>query len=126
MARARRGHGPTFLVADVERLEGHFLGDPLVRVAGEARAFREQLGPLVAAVRGSHGAPPTARARSLVGLTATIGAAVVDRVRPRRDPLSRARRLLPAAVADRLEAEARTEVLAALTEVGVGERTLHA
>ncbi len=119
LARARRGRGPTFLVADVERLEGHFLGDPLVRVAGEASAFREQVGPLVAAMRDSRGAPPAARARSLLGMTATIGAAVVDRVRPRRDPLARTRRLLPAAVADRLAAEARTEVLGALAEAGV-------
>ena len=119
LARARQGRGPTFLIADVERLEGHFLGDPLVRVAGEAGAFRAQVGPLAAAVRDSRGAPLTARARSLMGMTATIGAAVIDRLRPRRDPLDRARRLLPADLADGIEAETRTEVLAALAEVGV-------
>jgi pyruvate dehydrogenase E1 component alpha subunit len=120
VARARRGRGPTFLVADVERLDGHFLGDPLVRVATEARAFGEQLGPLTSAVRDARGAPAAARVRALAGVTATIGAVVADRVRPRRDPLTRARRLLPGEVADRVEADARAEVLAALAEAGVG------
>jgi pyruvate dehydrogenase E1 component alpha subunit len=120
VARARRGHGPTFLIADVERLEGHFLGDPLVRVATEARAFGAQVGPLTAAVREARGAPAPARARSLMGLTATIAAAALDRFRPRRDPLARARRLLPVEAAERIEAAARREVLAALAEAGVG------
>jgi pyruvate dehydrogenase E1 component alpha subunit len=126
VARARRGHGPTFLVADVERLEGHFLGDPLGRVATEARAFGEQVGPLTAAVRDARGAPPAARVRALAGVAATIGAVVVDRVRPRRDPLTRGRRLLAAEVADRIEAETRAEVLAALVEAGVGSEGVSA
>ena len=31
--RARRGKGPAFLLASCPRLDGHFLGDPLIRMA---------------------------------------------------------------------------------------------
>jgi pyruvate dehydrogenase E1 component alpha subunit len=39
--RARRGEGPTLLVAQTYRLEGHTVGDPLTyRPEGEAEAWR--------------------------------------------------------------------------------------
>jgi hypothetical protein len=59
--------------------------------------------------------------RSLTGLTRTIGAAALDRVRPRRDPLVLTRRRLPAATAEAAESTARAEVDAALAEVGAPE-----
>jgi pyruvate dehydrogenase E1 component alpha subunit len=119
--RARRGRGPTFLLARVERLEGHFLGDPLVRVATDARAFRSEVAPLLAALSHGDGAGTATRLRSLTGLTRTIGAAALDGVRPRRDPLVLARRRLPAGTAEAAERTARAEVDAALAEVAAPE-----
>jgi pyruvate dehydrogenase E1 component alpha subunit len=112
--RARAGRGPTFLVARVERLEGHFLGDPLVRVAHDARELRDEAGPLLDAVLRGDGAALTARLRSALGVGRTIAAARLDSLRPRRDPLAVLCRRLPADRAAALEADARTEVRAAV------------
>jgi hypothetical protein len=88
------GHGPTFLLARVERLEGHFLGDPPVRVATDRIEFGAQVVSLLGDLRASAGAPISTRLGSLGGLTRTIGAAGFDRLRPCRDPLDRAPRQL--------------------------------
>jgi pyruvate dehydrogenase E1 component alpha subunit len=124
--RARDGRGPTFLVARVERLEGHFLGDPLVRVATHARAFTAEVRPLVGAVTRGDGAGTAARLRSLAGLTRTIAAATSDTVRPRRDPLVRLRRRLPPTVAAEVERQARSAVDEALAQVTGNGTVAHA
>ena len=113
VARARHGAGPTFLLARVERLEGHFLDDPLVRLATDTHELGAEVLPLLRGLRGS-GAPVWARARALGSLTRTIGTAALDGVRPRRDPLPAMRRRLPAATADLVEEAARAEVGEAL------------
>jgi pyruvate dehydrogenase E1 component alpha subunit len=112
--RARHGRGPTFLLARVERLEGHFLGDPLMKVAGDRGEFTAQVRPLLEALRGAEGAPLSTRLRSLTGLSTTIGLAAAERFRPRRDPLHVARRRLDDEDAVRIEQAARAEVDAAL------------
>lgn len=114
VARARRGDGPTFLLARVERLEGHFLDDPLVHIATDVRALGSEVGPLLQGLRGGSGASTWVRARALANLTRTIGTAALDGFRPRRDPLVAMRRRLPAATADLVERAARAEVDAAL------------
>lgn len=124
--RARQGHGPTFLLARVERLEGHFLGDPLVRVATDRREFAAQVVSLLGVLRAGAGAPISTRLVSLGGLTRTIGAAGFDRLRPRRDPLDRARRKLPGQVAARIDEAARAEIAAALRSARAGEVTTSA
>jgi len=111
--RARCGGGPTFVIARVERLEGHFLGDPLVRVATDVRALSAEVGPLVGGLRGGAGATTSVRLRSLARLTETIATATLDSVR-RRDPLTRARRRLPGAEAVQIQQAAQAEVRAAL------------
>lgn len=109
--RARAGRGPTLLVARVPRCDGHFLDDPLIKVATERRAFAAELGPLTRALRAGGGASVRERAHALSGLTATIAAAA----RPPGDPLPRARRRLAADVAARIDDECRAEVAAAVT-----------
>lgn len=114
VTRARRGHGPTFVIARVERMEGHFLGDPLLRVATDVRELAAEVRPLVRGLRTGSGAPTSVRLRSLARLTRTIGTAALDDARGRRDPLVLARRRLPSADAGRIEGAARAEVDAAL------------
>jgi pyruvate dehydrogenase E1 component alpha subunit len=109
--RARRGGGPTFLVARVKRSEGHFLGDRLVEIATHPERLRAELGPIAAAVRADAGAPMAGRLRSLAALNRTIGMAALERYR--RDPLARARRGLPARVAAVIEEEERAEIFVA-------------
>jgi TPP-dependent pyruvate/acetoin dehydrogenase alpha subunit len=112
--RARSGHGPTFLVARVERLEGHFLGDPLMLVAEDRAEFRAQVGPLLRGLVDGDGAAMTTRVRSLLGLTRTIATARADTLRPRRDPLALMRRRVSAEAAERIEEAAGAEVEAAV------------
>ncbi|MCZ7526485.1 MAG: thiamine pyrophosphate-dependent enzyme [Acidimicrobiia bacterium] len=124
VARARKGRGPSFLLARCPHLDGHFLGDPLLRVVNEpVGEARELSGPLGAATVASPGAPWRQRAAGLATLGATIGHAAADRRLRRRDPLARARRRLEPAAAARLEERARDEVAlaveAALARAGV-------
>ena len=123
--RARRGHGPTFVIARVERMEGHFLGDPLMRVATDVRELATEVTPLVGGLRKGSGAPISARLLSLARLTGTIGTAALGRTH-RRDPLTRVRRRLPSADAARIEQTAGAEVDAALRSAQVGAGRDHA
>jgi pyruvate dehydrogenase E1 component alpha subunit len=117
--RARSGRGPVFLLARVERIEGHFLGDPLLRVATDRRGFGAEVAPLLAAIRAPAGAPVAVRVHSVGSLVRTIAAAALSGLRRGRDPLVRARRLLPPAVASAIEQEQRAEIEAALRAMRV-------
>jgi pyruvate dehydrogenase E1 component alpha subunit len=106
--RARRGAGPTVLLARCSRLEGHFLGDPLVRVTTRLTELVAQVRPLVAQLRVQPGAPAPQRVGALLAIGRRLATLVVER--PRHDPLQQAAARLPADVAAGLLARARTEV----------------
>jgi len=113
--RARRGRGPGFLLARCARPDGHFLGDPVLRLLDAPLQEGRQLsGPLLEAVRAQPGAPGRSRAAALARVGGVLAAAAVERHLRRADALKRARRLLAAAEAARIEAEAVAEVRAAL------------
>jgi TPP-dependent pyruvate/acetoin dehydrogenase alpha subunit len=117
VARARRGGGPGFLLARCPRPDGHFLGDPVLRLLdAPLREGRELSGPLLEAVRAQPGAPARARAAALARLGGVLASAAAER-RPRLrrpDALRRARGLLDAAEAAAIEREAVAEVRAAV------------
>ncbi|EFK10867.1 putative TPP-dependent acetoin dehydrogenase complex, E1 component, alpha subunit [delta proteobacterium NaphS2] len=93
--RARRGRGPAFLRATCTRPEGHFLGDPLVRMARSPLAqLKPRLGPLVAAARSAEGAPMAQRVASLGKITSMLGRAVRTELGPAHDPVRRLRKRL--------------------------------
>ena len=113
--RARRGRGPGFLLARCARTEGHFLGDPVLRmVDAPLQEGRELSGPLLEAIRAQPGASGRSRAAALAQVGGVLAATAVERRLRRRDALKRARRLLPGADATRIEQEAIAEVKAAL------------
>ena len=92
LERARRGRGPGFLHATCVRPEGHFLGDPLVRIARRPVVeLRERAGPLAAAATSTAGASLTARAANLRRIGAAMGRAAWSQIGPGRDPLARLR-----------------------------------
>jgi acetoin:2,6-dichlorophenolindophenol oxidoreductase subunit alpha len=109
--RARRGKGATFLRARVSRIEGHFLGDPLVR-AGRAPIAegRELLGAVTAAALGPGGGGLGDRAAGVLRLVNLMRLARRQDRDSKADPLERGRRRLPEGVAERLEEEAAAEV----------------
>src|SRR5439155_9746848 len=69
VSRARDGGGPTFLRARCSRLDGHFLGDPLVRAAKKPNADdKKRMKPVIAALLDGDGAGPLSRARSVLSM----------------------------------------------------------
>ena len=122
LRRARKGR-PGFLLARCHRPQGHFLGDPLHRMleqpAGQAK---EVGGPLLGALRRPRGAPARARAGGVAELTRRLGAVAAEISLPRRDPLERARRLVGADVAARIDERIGAEVsrAAAAARAGAG------
>jgi TPP-dependent pyruvate/acetoin dehydrogenase alpha subunit len=93
--RARGGGGPAFLRATCFRPEGHFLGDPLLRMARRPVAeLKPRIGPLASAATRAQGAPAAQRAASLGKITAMLGRTVQTQLGPSRDPLQRFRQRL--------------------------------
>jgi pyruvate dehydrogenase E1 component alpha subunit len=87
--RARRGGGPGYLHASCVRPEGHFLGDPLVRIVrSPVGELKDKVGPLTKAAISPKGAGVGGRAASMAGITGMIGRAAGMRG---RDPVSRLR-----------------------------------
>jgi pyruvate dehydrogenase E1 component alpha subunit len=94
VTRARNGEGPTFLHARCIHLEGHFLGDPLLRAARQPAAeMTKVVGPLLRSASKGKGAPIRERLDNL-RMIGTLSAAVQDQVSKAHDPLDRARRML--------------------------------
>jgi len=95
LERARRGKGAGFLLAECMRADGHFLGDPLVRMA---RQPYTEGGPVFskvfsASVSGG-GSGLGARAGSMVRMMDLLMRARKDGREGRRDPLVRCRKEL--------------------------------
>ncbi len=115
IARARAGRGPAFLHVRCWRPEGHFLGDPLIRAVREPATTSSEFAPgLLRAITAHPGAPLLERARgarALLSPMLTAGAAARLHL---GDPLARARRKLGAPAADRIQAQAREEITAAV------------
>jgi len=87
--RARRGGGPGYLHATCVRPEGHFLGDPLVRIVRRpVEELKARVGPLARAAVSSKGAGPGGRAASMAGIAGMLGRAAAMRG---RDPVRRLR-----------------------------------
>jgi pyruvate dehydrogenase E1 component alpha subunit len=117
--RARGGRGPSFLRATCLRPEGHFLGDPLIRIARRPVAeMKPRLGPLLSATTSSDGASVAQRAAGLGKITSMIGRAVRTQLGQAHDPLLRLRKRLTIAsdALAKLENEVELAVTNALEE----------
>jgi pyruvate dehydrogenase E1 component alpha subunit len=118
IARARDGKGPTFLQARCPRPEGHFLGDPLVRLVRQPRSEGDAMRPdVIAGLTARPGAPKRARARALARTSHAVAQLGLGQLRPRRDPLVRMRRRLGASASAAVEHEARARVDEAVRRV---------
>jgi acetoin:2,6-dichlorophenolindophenol oxidoreductase subunit alpha len=116
---ARAGGGPSFLLAKCFRPEGHFLGDPLLRIArrpvGEAKRIA---GPMLKSMVKKNGARVSGRAGSLGTVVSTVGRSLGGRSGGGRDPLETARAELkkdPQRLRE-VEGDARREINGAVDE----------
>jgi len=93
--RARSGGGPGFLQARCSHPEGHFLGDPLLRIARHpVSEITEMTGPLLKSLGRRGGASLAKRAGGLGKIVGVVLRTVREQVRSERDPLAVARKPL--------------------------------
>lgn len=117
VARGRDGRGPTVLLASCPRPEGHFLGDPLVRLTSALGELAAQVRPLVGELAAQPGAPLSQRLAAISGIGGRAAAVAVEGPARASDPVRRAARRLPPETADALTVRARHEVETALGHV---------
>lgn len=92
---ARFGDGPTFLLARCIHIDGHFLGDPLLRLARDPlREMPSLAGPLVKAIASLRGAGLPQRLESLRTVATTSQELARSQTSLRDDPLYRLRERL--------------------------------
>jgi len=93
--RARAKQGPTFLQATCLHPEGHFLGDPLLRIARHpVKEIKKVAGPLLKSVTKFKGANVIKRTDGLGKVTSIIGKTTREQIFSRKDPLKVVRRKL--------------------------------
>jgi acetoin:2,6-dichlorophenolindophenol oxidoreductase subunit alpha len=108
--RARRGGGPSFIHARCAHLEGHFLGDPLLRVFKEpGQQLKEITAPLTRAAVSSGGGLST-RAVALGRIALSLSEIGLDTYLPHNDPLKTSSKMVSDEARERIWAEARGEV----------------
>jgi pyruvate dehydrogenase E1 component alpha subunit len=91
MERARKGLGPTFLLGHCTHPEGHYLGDPLLRMSRDPwKEFSKRAGPLFRSVIRREGASVLERAKSL-GAVMSMGKKIRQQISSRADPLEKTR-----------------------------------
>jgi len=94
-ARAKRG--PTFLKAACRHPEGHFLGDPLLKITrNPVKEMKKVAGPLLKSVTRAKGASAMKRTGGLGRVTSLISQTTKEQVFDHKDPLKIARRRLKA------------------------------
>jgi acetoin:2,6-dichlorophenolindophenol oxidoreductase subunit alpha len=92
VAHARAGRGPSFILAECRRPDGHFLGDPLLRPFIDPVGQTRQLAPpLVGAATRGPGARRAIRLAALLTIGRVLASFGLD-LAAYRDPIRRARR----------------------------------
>lgn len=126
--RARNRDGPTFLLAHCSRLEGHFLGDPLLRILRRPlEQMRKMAGPLLRSFSTTKGASLNERIASMGTVNYLIGRIAIDQHWNRRDPVDQIQRRLRRTEKDRLneiEKEVDQEIQQAV-EIALSSRQEH-
>ena len=95
LQRVRAEDGPRFLYMTCDHLEGHFLGDPLLRIArNPVKEMKKVAGPLLKSVTRVKGAPVIQRTHGLGMVTSLIGKTTKEQVFGQKDPLRIVRKKL--------------------------------
>jgi len=109
-ARARRGGGPTFIHARCAHLEGHFLGDPLLRVFQDPAGEIGRISVPLARAAFSEGGGVLDKATALGRIARSLSAIGLNTYMPHLDPLKVSARLVGVEERQRITREARAEV----------------
>lgn len=113
--RARKGKGPSFILARCSRIDGHFLGDPLFRIFEEPLdQVKTITPPLVSSALAKPGATIPLRARALGCIGKAIALAGADRANRFNDPLWVSGRLVAEEKRVEIEAQVSDEIESAV------------
>jgi pyruvate dehydrogenase E1 component alpha subunit len=116
--KARRGKGPSFLLATCPRLDGHFLGDPLIRMAKKPIAEgKEVFGNVLSSVVSRGGGGLADRAGGMTKMMSIMAKARRGATRERRgDPILAVYKAMNKhqAERDRIDTEVAAEIEAAV------------
>jgi pyruvate dehydrogenase E1 component alpha subunit len=124
---ARRGKGPAFLLATCPRLDGHFLGDPLLRMARQPVAEgKSTFAKIISSATSRGGGGLKDRAGGMTRMMSVMARARRSPTRERRgDPMLAVRKAMKKQEAERerIDAEVATEIETAVETAldGVGE-----
>ncbi len=111
--QARKGDGPSYLHLHCYRPQGHFLGDPLIRVARHpVKEMKELAGPLFKSVSKIKGSSMRQRAESLRNVSAILGKTIKRQLLKEKDPLELLRQKIRSdnERLERIEKEAKEEI----------------
>jgi len=118
LLRSARDGEPAFLHVRVYRPQGHFLGDPLLRLLDHPLHDGREVAPgLIAAARAQGGAGGAGRAHGAGVITARLAVKAAEKAGRHPDPVELARAAVPAQQADAIDRAVRHEVVAALRKV---------
>lgn len=85
---ARKGDGPSYLHMHCWRPQGHFLGDPLIRIARHpVKEMKELAGPLLKSMAKKKGSSAGQRAGSLRSVSSLLGKTMKSQLFREKDPL---------------------------------------
>jgi pyruvate dehydrogenase E1 component alpha subunit len=119
LERARVGKGPTFIQANCSHPEGHFLGDPLLRITrNPVKEMKKVAGPLLKSVTKAKGASVTRRTGGIGSVTSLIGKTTKDQFFKQKDPLKETRNRLKSEKTrlQKLEEKINTEIQTAVAD----------
>jgi pyruvate dehydrogenase E1 component alpha subunit len=84
----RKGEGPAFLHLHCVRPEGHFIGDPLIRISRKPiKEMKKIAGPLIKSVTKFKGSSLFERSSSLKSVSTTIGKTLKNQILKQNDPV---------------------------------------
>lgn len=90
---ARKGDGPSYLHMHCQRPHGHFLGDPLIRIARHpVKEMKGLVGPLLKSMTRKKGSSARQRAGSLRHVSSLLGKTMRSQLFREKDPLELLRR----------------------------------
>ena len=93
--RARSKQGPTFIQASCPHPEGHFLGDPLLRIARQPiKEMKKIGGPLLKSIAKKKGSSVIKRTGSIGKVTTLISKTAKEQVIQQKDPVRSVRNKL--------------------------------
>ena len=131
VARCRSAKGPAFLLAACPRLDGHFLGDPLLQQSHHPLgddAVRT-VGRVVSSALQPGGGGPVARTASVARMIGALGKARLTPTREgRNDPVRVAERAMESKLEERrqIDAEVEREIAAAVEAALAEQEAAHA